>query len=112
MRGDDKKVVEANKKACLSNLKGVISPHDTIYTSLESVSRSGMSRNIKLFVIKDNKPLHISYDTGKLLDYKQSKSPYYGIVVKGCGMDMGYSVVYNLASALFGDGYALKQQWL
>jgi len=35
-----------------------------------------------------------------------------GVVVHGCGMDMGMHTVYELSAALFGDGYALKHQWL
>jgi hypothetical protein len=33
-------------------------------------------------------------------------------LVQGCGMDMGFHVVYSLSQTLFNDGYALKQRWL
>jgi hypothetical protein len=35
-----------------------------------------------------------------------------GLVVGGCGMDMGVHVIYNLAYKLYGDGYKLKSEWL
>jgi hypothetical protein len=35
-----------------------------------------------------------------------------GIIRNGCGMDMGADLVMNLSYALFGDSYALRQEWL
>jgi hypothetical protein len=35
-----------------------------------------------------------------------------GLVVGGCGMDMGFHAVYTLSRILYNDGYALKQRWL
>ena len=35
-----------------------------------------------------------------------------GVTMRGAGMDMGFALVYNLAHALHGDGYALKQRWI
>ena len=32
--------------------------------------------------------------------------------VGGCGMDMGFHMVYTLASVLYGDGYALKERYI
>jgi hypothetical protein len=37
---------------------------------------------------------------------------YNGIKVGGCGMDMGFHVIYNISKTLFNDGYAIKHQWL
>ena len=34
------------------------------------------------------------------------------IFVKGCGMDMGFHVIYSLSQTLFNDGYAIKQRWI
>ena len=106
-------------------------PGDKVYTIIRHVSRSGMSRRISTVIIKDNKPMDISPGVARVLEY-----PYYwdnqGIRVDGCGMDMGFAIVYNLGRALFpqgfkvegvgrnGDtsgwdkdgGYALKQGWL
>ena len=45
------------------------------------------------------------------LGYKPNKH-WDSIVVRGCGMDMGYHVVHNLSHALFGEGYNLKHRWL
>jgi hypothetical protein len=88
----------------------------TVYTILRSVSRSGMSRVISpvVLTIKDKKirPIFPEYHVAQVLEYSSLSDHPEGIKVGGCGMDMGFSLVYNLASALYGDGYALKQEWL
>lgn len=81
-----------------------IKPGDTIYTSLIHVSRSGMYRVIGLFHIQNNEPYDISWAAAKLLEgYDERHS---GCKASGCGMDMGFALVYNLSWALFGrDGW-------
>ncbi len=95
-----------------------LKPGDTVHTILEHVSSSGMQRTIRLVVLKvdDNgKPyaLHPNYNASQLLGIRQAnKRAGDGLVVRGCGMDMGFHLVYELSGALFGDGYALKHAWL
>jgi hypothetical protein len=87
---------------------------ETIYTVLERVSRSGMQRSIKLFVIKNSRPVHISYGVAVLLDL--SRKPHEdGVTVNGCGMDMGYHLVHSLSYALHGINCGTSyfhHQWL
>mgnify|MGYP000044532579 FL=1 len=84
---------------------------DTIYTVLAHVSSSKMLRVIRLIQIKDNRPFDLSYRAAQALGlaYDERRE---GVRVSGCGMDMGFSLVYDLAMQLFGDGYALNQSWL
>jgi hypothetical protein len=108
-----------------------IKPNDKIYTTLTHVSSSGMSRSIKVFIMRDNKPENITNLVAKICDYRIDDKNG-GLKVGGCGMDMGFAVVYDLSYQLFpkgfdvvgigrnGDtsghdmdgGYALKQAWL
>jgi membrane protease subunit (stomatin/prohibitin family) len=85
-----------------------------VYSILRHVSASGMSRRIDFYCIRDNRPVWLSYDIARALDYKQSDKG--GLVVGGCGMDMGFHVVYTLSSVLYGHtndgGYILKQEWI
>ena len=60
--------------------------------------------------IKDNTPSYWSYYVSKILGYKLKDNG--AIFVKGCGMDMGFHVVYSLSQTLFNDGYAIKQRWI
>jgi len=82
---------------------------DTLYTNVKSVSRSGMSRQIAVYAIQDNKPFFISYYIAELLNYKMNNNNG-AIKISGCGMDMAFAIVYELSKKLFNDGYALKQR--
>jgi hypothetical protein len=70
---------------------------DTIYSTIQHVSQSGMSRHIKFFVIIDNEPRFITYELSVALGYKMKGNC---VVVKGCGMDMAFSVIMNLCAKL------------
>ncbi len=88
-------------------LLGLLKPGDRVYTISRHVSRSGMSRRISTIYIKDNTPLDISYRVARALEeplqYNQE-----GIRVDGCGMDMGFELVYNLGRILFPEGFKVE----
>ena len=89
----------------VKELKDRLKPGDMVYTKLNHVSRSGMQRSIEVMIIRDNEPLNLTYDVSQLLGYKIDQK-HDGLKVGGCGMDMGFSVVYNLSSALYREsGY-------
>ena len=84
-----------------------------VYTNLVHVSPSGMTRWIKPLVIVNDRPLNISYHVNHLLDYKPvEKNGTQCVRVGGCGMDMGFHLVYTLSSILFDDGYKIKHEWI
>jgi hypothetical protein len=97
-----KEEIENAKASLLKSLK----PGDTVYCVLRSVSKSGMSRRIDFYVIKNNEPLYLSGLIGIVLGIGRSMDKD-GLKVDGCGMDMGFSVVYNLGSVLFPDGFTV-----
>ena len=97
------KVSKEEKEQIVKELRELLKPGDTVYTKLNHVSRSGMLRHIEVLVFRDNQPRYLSWSVGRLLDYKQAEDD--GLKVGGCGMDMGFSVVYNLSRALYGSGY-------
>ena len=77
----------------------------TVYTNLLRVSSSGMSRHISVHVIglKENGKPYIyncSHLIAQVLGYRRTKDGN-ALVVGGCGMDMGFSIAYNLASVLY-----------
>lgn len=100
------------------SLRKTLQPGDTIYTVLRHVSKSGMSRRIDLYKMINGDPIFLSGDVAHLLGDKLHKDG--GVVVNGCGMDMGFHLVHNLSIALFCDpgkythdgAYALKHRWL
>ena len=54
---------------------------------------------------------NLSAYVAELLDWKY-KDNTRSVFVGGCGMDMGFHLVYTLSSVLYDDGYAIKQEWL
>lgn len=123
---------EAEREDAKTRLLAMLKPGDRVYTVLRHVSASGMSRRISLVVAttdQEGKPAVTSIDwlAARLLSYRQHDRG--GLIVGGCGMDMGFHVVYALGSALWPDGtpaphgtrngkpdtaggYALKHEWL
>jgi hypothetical protein len=112
------KITKQAQKETADYLKSLLKPGDTVYTVLRSVSRSGMLRSISLKIIRTDgaRPylMDITGYAGDLLEYSRGKDG--GLRVSGCGMDMGFHVVYNLSRVLFGiadkGGYALQQEWV
>lgn len=86
-------------------LKEILQPGDAVYTIVKSVAKSGMSRTISCYVIKDNEPRWISRLVAKATDsnYDDDKE---AVKIGGCGMDLGFALVYELSRALFPDGFA------
>lgn len=110
------------KEYCLAKLKKALPQGTTVYSVLRHVSASGMSRRIDFYTMKDNRPQFLTGYIAHALGYSWTDKA--GLVVKGCGMDMGFHVVYSLSYALFPDGfkdgqderkdggYALRHEWI
>lgn len=94
--------VEAEQ--ALQELLELVKPGDTIYTILRHVSRSGMSRTIDMVILTDDGPTSLIGRAYKVLGMPIDRDRW-GIKIGGCGMDMGFALVYNLSSALFKNGF-------
>ena len=123
------KAQNAEQEEARTELRGMLTPGQRVYTILRQCSRSGMSRVIDLKIIDaGGDPRHIgrlaAVAMGDKYDHKRD-----GIKIGGCGMDMGFALVYNLGSVLWprgtdkphgrrngepdsSGGYALKHEWL
>lgn len=119
------KKAQAERAEAIEKLRAWFPKGSTVYTRLESVSKSGMSRVISisgysrnadgsLCLDSEGEPyrIHPNYSAHLALAWPLSKSGRDGIRVGGCGMDMGFHLVYTLSHILHGDGYALKHRWL
>lgn len=109
----------AERHEAIEELKKFLNKNETVYTVLRSVSRTGMSRVMDLFVIRDNQPRRITWQAAKALGWAYSTRPgSEGLKVGGCGMDMGFHAVYSLAGTLWRSesakdaGYLLDHRWL
>jgi hypothetical protein len=100
-----KKEKDQRAQESLEFLQKVLKPGDTVYTNLQHVSNSGMSRRIRVYIpIVDDvtnklRIWDISWHVSNVLGYRFNDR-HYALVVGGCGMDMGYHVVYSLTHAL------------
>ena len=120
MKHTKEEIAEAKKR-----LLNILKPGSKIYTILRHRSSSGMSRVIDLIFIDaeysgslhhmEAKPniYRIGYNVAIVLGLKWDNRD--GIKVGGCGMDMGFHLVYSLGSALWGhgsEGDAVKQGYV
>lgn len=88
-----------------------------VYTILRHVSKSGMYREISPVLIIDNRVYYIAYSTAIITGMKYTeKNGHNAIGISGCGMDMGFSLVYDLSSVLYRNeergAYKINQEWI
>tara|TARA_B100000900_G_scaffold379445_1_gene364344 strand:+ start:359 stop:673 length:315 start_codon:yes stop_codon:yes gene_type:complete len=102
-----------SKDKAIEVLKNYVKEGDSLFTTLNHVSQSGMMRHISVIAIDDNKPINLTRFVSVALDWKEGKNKTGGgVKVGGCGMDMGFHLIYTLSRFLFDDGYAVKQEWI
>lgn len=131
------KQIAEEKAEAIAQLKEWLQPGDTVYTILRHVSKTGMSRVVDVYTTVDGQLQWLTPWVEKATAFVESgycfprSRKYEGLTVSGCGMDVGFEVVYNLGRCMWpegfatergrnGDtsgwdsdgGYALKQQWL
>lgn len=96
------KKADQEKAEAIAQLRKWLKPGDTVHTILDHVSRSGMSRDIRVVILRDGEALHPNHSVAKALGYSRA-SHGDGMRVGGCGMDMGFHIVHSLGYALFGQ---------
>jgi hypothetical protein len=105
------------RQAAIAVLREWMKPGDTVFTVLRHVSRSGMQREIGVVLVRPESHSHFpadstvtvrhpEYQIGKALGIRMGKRE--GLIVGGCGMDMGFQLVYELSSVLFPDGFGVE----
>lgn len=135
------KTSKREREEAREKLREILRPGDTVRCVLRHVSKSGMSRVIDFYVIKNGDLVYLSGYIAMALNYRRATGQHWGVKIGGVGMDMGFAVVYALSYALFGDtwtctgpgcpsnehttgdrsyephqhhegGYALKHEWI
>ena len=113
------KVTKDEKETATQELLAWLKKGDTVYTVLRHCSPSGMARDIDLFIFRENQPLRLTYHVSKVLGLPLSRRSDGGVRVTGCGMDMGFHLVYDLSCVLFcpvvydhDAAYALNHRWM
>tara|TARA_R110000824_G_scaffold28841_1_gene96494 strand:+ start:26 stop:451 length:426 start_codon:yes stop_codon:yes gene_type:complete len=93
----------------IDHLRELLHPGDTVYTILDHCSRSGMTRHIRVVIARTGDDgrtyhLHPNWHVATALGVRQAKRGD-GVVMGGCGMDMGFQLVYTLSATLWPDGF-------
>lgn len=129
---------QVERLEAITKLQGMLPAGTKVYTILRHVSSSGMSRDISVVIGAGKDIQDITWYASKAMcDTLRDSKGHRAIRVGGCGMDMGFNLVYNLSRTLFPNGfkpcdaglnygrngtssnevdtdggYALKQEWL
>lgn len=86
----------------IERLRKLIEPGSTVRTMLKHVSRSGMYRRIAVIICSDGEPENISGLVATACGLRWHDDGSVGM--GGCGMDMGFAVVYDLSRTLWPKG--------
>ena len=97
---------EAERKEAIEKLQAMLKPGSRVYTILRHVSSSGMSRDISVVIGAGKDIQDITWYAAKAMcDTLRDSKGHRAIRVGGCGMDMGFNLVYNLSRTLFPNGF-------
>lgn len=108
-----KALAEQERQEAIARLRKVLKPGSTVHTILRHRARSGMFRVISLFITdtdyKGKTYIRcIDGDVCTILDRTYNRT-HDGIPTGGCGMDMGYHLVYTLSRYLFPEGFKVPK---
>lgn len=96
------KSAQADRAFAIEALRELLPPGTTVQCVLRQVARSGMSRNIDFYVIVDGDLRYLSAYFSRIYPGTLTDN---GFRVSGCGMDMGFVVVYHVARVLYPEGF-------
>lgn len=68
-----------------------------VHAIVRSVAKSGMSRRMDFFVLRNEEAVRITHHLARVLGWPTD--PDKGMRVDGCGMDMGFHTVYSAKEA-------------
>jgi hypothetical protein len=92
-----------------AKLREMLKPGDTLHTVLRSRARSGMYRTVDVYRLENGKDgkepdlFRLTYWIAKAAGLKYDDK-HEAIGISGCGMDVGFEVVYSLGRSLWPNG--------
>lgn len=106
-RETKKAAAERERAESVQRLRELLPPGSKVLTVLRHVSASGMQREIDFYHARPGSDdghggvdfWYLTTLIGRALGYRMGKR---GLIVGGCGMDVGYHVVNSLSYALHG----------
>jgi len=92
---------EQERQEAIEQLRAMLPVGSRVCTILRHVSRSGMTRHVSV-ITEDS--ADITYLVARAIGERRHARDG-GIVMGGCGTDMGFELVYQLSYALYPDGF-------
>lgn len=99
---------DAARDEAVAELRKILEPGDTVYGIVRTVSKSGMSRTMTFYAIKDNRPVYLTGYMSKALGLTVVRGWHDAVRVHGCGMDMIFATVYDLGRTLWPQGGPMR----
>lgn len=94
------KMKKAERAEAVEKLRGMLRPGSTVRTILRHVSRSGMLRCVSPIIDGEDCSWLVARALGLRVDQMKG-----GVRISGCGMDMGFHLIYELSSVLYRGGF-------
>ncbi len=102
---------EVQRDTAIQKLREVITPGSTIYVVLRRKNKLGTCRWLEFYHVHDGELKRITCDVALAIQCEYCRE-HDAVRVTGSGLDVGFASVDSLGQALFGNGRALKHQWL
>ena len=110
---------EQEKEDARAYLLSILNKQETptLYTNLKHVSSSGMSRDMKVLAVVNGEIVDVTFYVGKLdIGTIKERNGQRVLRVGGCGMDMGFHVVYSVSAVVYGyeerGAYTIRHEWI
>jgi hypothetical protein len=104
-----KRPTKAQQKAtdradAIATLKKHLKPGAEVLTILRHVAKSGMMRVIDVYVAHKGDMIRLTWAACEATGIKYNRK-HEGAEMGGCGMDMGFALVYELSRVMFPKGF-------
>ena len=101
------KPTPAERDTARDSLRAILPAGSKVYT-IRRTTR-GTRHQISALIMVDGEPRDVSAKVARAIGAAWTNDPHLAVCLSGGGMDMGFGLVYDLAHALYGDGYALTR---
>jgi hypothetical protein len=98
------KADKAYQMEAIERLRELLPPGTVVTMILRHVARSGMTRWISPVIFDQQGGTDLSPWVGRAVGWPANRA-HEGVKVTGCGMDMGFHLVYTLSHILYPDGF-------
>lgn len=107
-----KKISKEDLAIAERNCREAFPPGSVAYTVLRHVSSSGMQRRISVLGVMGGEIVCLDWAVSRVLGRRVH--PNGGIIIGGCGMDMGFALIYDLTATLYGidAAYSINHRWI